>query len=77
MENNIVGEDMICPKTNKHCWDECCTVGSICNLHGTHLMKEFDYTNDDIKNVKSFEEYLIEEMIKLERKRRKEEFLKQ
>jgi hypothetical protein len=33
MENNfIVKEDMICPITNNHCEDECCTVGSICNL---------------------------------------------
>lgn len=30
--NNIVKEDMICPKTNLHCDDECCTVGSVCNL---------------------------------------------
>lgn len=30
----IVGEDMICPITKKHCDDECCPVGAICNLSG-------------------------------------------
>ena len=30
----IVGEDMICPITKEHCDDECCTVGSICNVSG-------------------------------------------
>jgi len=28
----IVEEDMICPVLKKHCNDECCTVGSTCNL---------------------------------------------
>jgi len=28
----IVGEDMICPVRKEHCDDECCTVGSECNL---------------------------------------------
>jgi hypothetical protein len=28
----IVGEDMICPITKKHCDDECCPVGAQCNL---------------------------------------------
>lgn len=27
-----VKEDMICPVLGKHCDDECCTVGSECNL---------------------------------------------
>lgn len=27
-----VGEDMACPIRKVHCDDECCTVGSICNL---------------------------------------------
>lgn len=27
-----VGEDMICPVTRKHCDDECCQVGALCNL---------------------------------------------
>lgn len=31
-EENRVGEDMICPVTKKHCDDECCPVGAICNL---------------------------------------------
>jgi len=37
MENTnefIVGENMICPISKKHCDDECCPVGSQCNLSG-------------------------------------------
>lgn len=33
----IVKEDMICPITKKHCDDECCTVGSICNVSGNQI----------------------------------------
>ena len=33
----IVKEDMICPISNKHCDDECCTVGSTCNISGNEL----------------------------------------
>lgn len=33
MKNNIVKEDMICPATGKYCDDECCTVGSECNIY--------------------------------------------
>jgi hypothetical protein len=29
-----VGEDMICPRTKKHCDDECCPIGATCNLKG-------------------------------------------
>ena len=32
-----VGEDMICPVTKKHCDDECCTVGSICNVSSNDI----------------------------------------
>lgn len=32
----IVKEDMICPINGFHCDDECCTVGSICNLSGSN-----------------------------------------
>lgn len=32
-----VGEDMICPVTNKHCDDECCTPGSICNVSSNDI----------------------------------------
>lgn len=32
MEDFIVKEDMICPVLNVHCDDECCTIGSICNV---------------------------------------------
>jgi len=45
----IVGEDMICPMTNKHCDDECCPVGAICNLANSHDIKkpdDFEYPND-------------------------------
>jgi len=28
----IVKEDMICPVTKAHCDDECCPVGSTCNI---------------------------------------------
>lgn len=39
MENEkfIVGEDMICPITKQHCDDECCTVGSECNVSGGEI----------------------------------------
>lgn len=30
----IVKEDMICPISKNHCDDECCTVGSECNISG-------------------------------------------
>jgi hypothetical protein len=33
-EGRIVKDDMICPVTKEHCDDECCTVGSECNLSG-------------------------------------------
>lgn len=32
-----VGTDMICPVTNQHCDDECCTPGSECNISGNNL----------------------------------------
>jgi hypothetical protein len=28
----IVKDDMICPVTKAHCDDECCPVGSTCNM---------------------------------------------
>ena len=36
-EKLIVKDDMICPITNQHCDDECCTVGSECNISGDDL----------------------------------------
>jgi hypothetical protein len=33
----IIGEDMICPVTGIHCDDECCPVGSVCNISGSGL----------------------------------------
>jgi len=32
-----VVEDMICPATKLHCDDECCTVGSECNVSGNNI----------------------------------------
>ena len=32
--NYTVQEDMICPVNKNHCDDECCTIGSTCNLSG-------------------------------------------
>lgn len=32
----IVKVDMICPVNKKHCDDECCTVGSTCNVSGNN-----------------------------------------
>ena len=36
-EEAIVKEDMICPATKEHCDDECCTVGSFCNIRAGEL----------------------------------------
>ena len=33
----IVGDDMICPITKTHCYDECCPVGATCNLWGNNI----------------------------------------
>lgn len=41
-EEQRVGEDMICPVTKKHCDDECCPVGAVCNL-----------SSDDIKDCEN------------------------
>lgn len=38
----IVKEDMICPVLKKYCTDECCTVGSVCNLNDTNKLKPGD-----------------------------------
>lgn len=35
----IVSENMICPITNQHCDDECCTVGAECNISSEHISK--------------------------------------
>jgi len=35
----IVKEDMICPVTKAHCDDECCPVGSTCNMGNDEVMK--------------------------------------
>ena len=35
----IVKEDMICQVTKAHCDDECCPVGSTCNMGNDEVMK--------------------------------------
>jgi hypothetical protein len=42
MKDYIVKEDMICPSTGLHCDDECCPVGSVCNLCGEDAENNFD-----------------------------------
>jgi hypothetical protein len=34
----IVKDDMICPVTKAHCDDECCPVGSTCNMSNDGVM---------------------------------------
>ena len=48
----IVKDDMICPVNKKHCNDECCSVGSICNLSGIELHNDglTNVSNDNLKN---------------------------
>ena len=36
-DSKIVGADMICPITKKHCDDECYTIGSECNMSGDEI----------------------------------------
>jgi hypothetical protein len=38
-QDYIVKEDMICPVTKAHCDDECCPVGSTCNMSNDEVMK--------------------------------------
>lgn len=45
MYKKRVKEDMICPETGKHCDDECCKVGSECNLSGRQSI--VDATNKE------------------------------
>ena len=37
-QDYIVKEDMICPVTKAHCDDECCPVGSTCNMSNSEIM---------------------------------------
>lgn len=51
-KNFIVKEDMICPVTKKHCDDECCPVGSECNISG--LQNSIDdrvITDQDLEDI--------------------------
>lgn len=51
----IVKEDMICPLTKYYCDDECCTVGSTCNLVDSVLTTGYypnvSNTNSNVANV--------------------------
>lgn len=48
-EKLIVGEDMICPITKQHCYDECCPVGAECNLSGWDNEKFSSVSGDPIE----------------------------
>jgi hypothetical protein len=37
-QDYIVKEDMICPVTKAHCDDECCPVGSTCNMSSEEIV---------------------------------------
>ena len=37
-QDYIVKEDMICPVTKAHCDDECCPVGSTCNMSNDEIL---------------------------------------
>lgn len=39
-QNMRVKEDMVCPITTDQCDDECCVVGSICNLSDQSFIAE-------------------------------------
>ena len=41
-QDYIVKEDMICPVTKAHCDDECCPVGSTCNMSNSEIMDSGD-----------------------------------
>lgn len=45
----IVGEDMICPITKKHCVDECCPVGAECNLSGNNVCEPESPSEEMVK----------------------------
>jgi hypothetical protein len=52
MENQdyIVKDDMICPVTKAHCDDECCPVGSICNMSSNDIVDcKSHFFSDDFK----------------------------
>lgn len=39
MKDKIVKDDMICPITGLFCDDECCPIGSVCNVSGNEIIK--------------------------------------
>ncbi len=46
---------MICPITKQHCDDECCSVGSECNLGGVSALNEIINENPQASNSVSEE----------------------
>jgi len=52
-EKLIIGEDNICPVTNKICDDECCPPGAECNLSGTDYAKDVEIAEVSIEEAKS------------------------
>jgi len=45
----IVKDDMICPVTKSHCDDECCPVGSTCNMSGDDILDCGDHFSGESK----------------------------
>jgi hypothetical protein len=46
----IVKDDMICPVTKAHCDDECCPVGSTCNMSGEVIVdSETSFFSEEFK----------------------------
>jgi len=67
----IVKEDMICPVTKAHCDDECCPVGSTCNISdGIRI----NMSNDEI--ISSGDSFFSEEFKEKMEARRKQLNLK-
>jgi hypothetical protein len=49
-QDYIVKEDMICPVTKAHCDDECCPVGSTCNMSNNEAIEcESPFFSEEFK----------------------------
>ena len=44
--NFVVQEDMICPISGNHCDDECCVVGSTCNISSEEITQPFTFEQE-------------------------------
>jgi len=53
-DSKIVGADMICPITKKHCDDECCTIGSECNMSGDEISNTEPEADKERKLLEGF-----------------------